>query len=236
MPCADGLGLDKAGVELDSRGYIQHDDTRTSQPHIYAVGDITQDLALVSIGEIEGRHAVEKMFDNSTKTLDYANISSIYFLEPEVAAIGLNEQQAQEKRIPYKVAVYGYALNNRAIAMRATGGFVKMLTTDCERMQILGMRAAGVHASTTIEAVSLMMKAGHSIREIAELLHPHPAVTEAVQDCVRMLLGSSIYKPEVFTSDLRLSRVTYKTEDDEGANEGAPVTQLITPKDEAREA
>ncbi len=236
VPCADGLGLDKAGVELDSRGYIQHDDTRTSQPHIYAVGDITQDLALVSIGEIEGRHAVEKMFDNSTKTLDYANISSIYFLEPEVAAIGLNEQQAQEKRIPYKVAVYGYALNNRAIAMRATGGFVKMLTTDCERMQILGMRAAGVHASTTIEAVSLMMKAGHSIREIAELLHPHPAVTEAVQDCVRMLLGSSIYKPEVFTSDLRLSRVTYKTEDDEGANEGAPVTQLITPKDEAREA
>ena len=176
---------------------------------VKAVGDITADIALVSIGEIEGRHAIERMFHHQSERLNYDNISSIYFLDPEVAAIGLNEQQAQEKRIPYKVAVYGYALNNRAIAMRATGGFVKILTTDCDRMQILGMRAAGVHASTTIEAVSLMMKAGHSVREIAELLHPHPAVTEAVQDCVRMLLGTSIYKPHVFTSDLRLSRITY---------------------------
>lgn len=214
VPSAEGLGLDKAGVALTKRGYIADNDTQTSQPHIYAVGDITQDIALVSIGEIEGRHAVERMFGATTKALNYDNISSIYFLDPEVAAIGLNEQQAQEKRIPYKVAVYGYALNNRAIAMRATGGFVKILTTDCEQMQILGMRAAGVHASTTIEAVSLMMKAGHSVREIAELLHPHPAVTEAVQDCVRMLLGTSIYKPEVFTSDLRLSRITYEQEDD----------------------
>lgn len=210
VPAADGLGLDKAGVALTDRGYIGDTDTRTSQPHIYAVGDITQDIALVSIGEIEGRHAVEKMYTPTTKALNYDNISSIYFLDPEVAAIGLNEQQAQEKRIPYKVAVYGYSLNNRAIAMRATGGFVKILTTDCEQMTILGMRAAGVHASTTIEAVSLMMKAGHSVREIAELLHPHPAVTEAVQDCVRMLLGTSIYKPEVFTSELRLSRITYE--------------------------
>ena len=229
-PAADGLGLDKAGVTLTPRGYVEDDDTRTSQHHIYAVGDITQDIALVSIGEIEGRHAAEKMFGRQPARLNYDNISSIYFLDPEVAAIGLNEQQAQEKRIPYKVAVYGYALNNRAIAMRATGGFVKILTTDCDQMQILGMRAAGVHASTTIEAVSLMMKAGHSVREIAELLHPHPAVTEAVQDCVRMLLGSSIYKPEVFTSDLRLSRVTYEGAEvvEEAEEDGAAATMLMT--------
>jgi len=214
VPNSQGLGLDKAGVELNRNGYILDDDTRTNRSHIYAVGDITQDVALVSIGEIEGRHAVEKMFDSSDKKLDYDNISSIYFLDPEVAAIGLNEQQAQERRIPYRVAVYGYGLNNRAIAMRATGGFVKILCSDCDEMRILGMRAAGVHASTTIEAVALMMKAGHSVREIAELFHPHPAVTEAVQDCVRMLLGTSIYKPEVFTSDLRLSRVGYDSEPD----------------------
>lgn len=235
VPCTAGLGLDAAGVKLTARGYIDDDDTQTSQPHIYAVGDITQDIALVSIGEIEGRHAVEKMFRGSTKRLNYDNISSIYFLDPEVAAIGLNEQQAQEKRISYKVAVYGYALNNRAIAMRATSGFVKMLTTDCDKMQILGMRAAGVHASTTIEAVSLMMKAGHSIREIAELLHPHPAVTEAVQDCVRMLLGTSIYKPEVFTSDLRLSRITYEPEPETDCDDAAPVARTLTTTDEAVE-
>jgi hypothetical protein len=66
-----------------------------------------------------------------------------------------------------------------------------------------------VHASTTIEAVSLMIRHGRSARELAELLHPHPAVTEGVQDCVRMLLGTSIYKPSVFKSELRLSRIGY---------------------------
>lgn len=132
------------------------------------------------------------------------------FLDPEVAAIGLNEQQAQDSRTPCQVSVYGYSLVNRAIAMRATGGFVKLLlVTDDKDMRILGMRVLGVHASTTIEAVSLMMKHDCSVRDLAELLDPHPAVTEGVQECARMLLGTSIYKPQVFRSDLRLSRVTY---------------------------
>ena len=115
-----------------------------------------------------------------------------------------------EKKIPYRVARYGYELVNRAIAMRATDGFVKILTTDDDEMRILGMRALGAHASTMIETVSLMIQHGRSVRELAELLHPHPAVTEALQDCVRMLLGSSILKPDVFTSDLRLSRIGYE--------------------------
>jgi dihydrolipoamide dehydrogenase len=123
--------------------------------------------------------------------------------------IGLNELQAQAKRIPYRVAVYDYALVNRAVAMRATEGFVKLLTTDDDEMRILGVRALGVHASTTLEAISLMMRQEASARELAELLHPHPAITEGLQDCVRMLLGTSIYKPHVFKSHLRLSRITY---------------------------
>jgi len=76
-------------------------------------------------------------------------------------------------------------------------------------MKIVGMRALGVHASTTIEAVSLMINQGRCARDLADLMHPHPAVTEGVQDCVRMLLGTSIMKPEVFKSELRLSRVVF---------------------------
>ena len=93
--------------------------------------------------------------------------------------------------------------------MRATDGFVKLLVTNDEDMRILGMRVLGVHASSSIEAVSLMMKHDRSVCDLAELLHPHPAVTEGVQECARMLLGTSIYKPQVFQSDLRLSQVTY---------------------------
>ncbi len=214
-PNAGSLDLGAAGVELGPQGQIVVEDTQTTVPHIWATGDVTLDIALVSIGEIEGRHAIERICGATTQPLSYDNLSTIMFLDPEVAAIGLNEQDAQKRRIPYRVAVYNYSLVNRAIAMRATDGFVKVLVTDDDEMRILGVRALGVHASTTLEAVSLMMQSGRSVRELAELLHPHPAVTEGLQDCVRMLMGTSIHKPVVFRNDLRLSRVTY-------ADDGAP--------------
>ena len=191
-----------------SRG-VSNNNMQTSVSHIYTIGDVSTDKALVSIGEIQGRYAIEHIYESTDNVPSYDNLSTIMFLDPEVAAIGLNEQQAQDSRIPYRVSVYGYSLVNRAIAMRATDGFVKLLVTDDEDMRILGMRVLGAHASTTIEAVSLMMKQDRSVCDLAELLHPHPAVTEGVQECARMLLGTSIYKPQVFQSDLRLSRVTY---------------------------
>lgn len=218
VPNTERLGLELAGVELDSRAHIVHEDTQTSAPHIYAVGDVTLDIALVNVGEIEGRHAAERICVAHDRSLSYANLATIMFLDPEVAAIGYNEQQAQAERIPYRVGVYDYSLVNRAIAMRETEGFVKLLVRDDEEMTILGMRALGVHASTTLEAVSLMIQHKRSARELAELYHPHPAITEGLQDCVRMLLGSSIYKPCVFQSQLRLSRIHY-------ADDGTATTQ-----------
>lgn len=205
----DSLGLEEIGVKTTERGQIEVDDAQSSVPNIWAVGDVSGNAALVSVGEIEGRHAAERICGPGVKPLCYDNLSTIMFLDPEVAAIGLNEQEAQKQRIPYRVAVYNYTLVNRAIAMRATDGFVKLLVTDDDEMRILGMRSLGVHASTSLEAVSLMIQHGRSARELAELLHPHPAVTEGLQDCVRMLTGTSIFKPEVFRRELRLSRIGY---------------------------
>jgi dihydrolipoamide dehydrogenase len=212
VPNTAGLDLDQAGVEVGERGHIIDEDTRTNVPHIYAVGDVTLDIALVNVGEIEGRHAAECICGAVDRPLSYENLATIMFLAPEVAAIGLNEQTAQERRIPYRVGVYDYSLVNRAIAMRDTEGFVKLLVSDDDDMRILGMRALGTHASTTLEAVSLMIQHNRSARELAELYHPHPAITEGLQDCVRMLLGTSIYKPMVFQSQLRLSRIHYEDE------------------------
>jgi len=214
VPNTQGLCLEAAKVEVTGRGHIVADDTRTSAPHIFAVGDVTLDLALVSIGEIEGRHAVEHMYGQVKAPLCYDNVSSIMFLDPEVAAVGLNELQAQRARVSYKVAVYHYSLVNRAIAMRATQGFIKLLVSDDEEMRLLGMRALGAHASTSIETCALMIRQGRGVRDLAEMLHPHPAVTEALQDCVRMLLGRSLLKPHVFPSQLRLSTISYASEED----------------------
>jgi dihydrolipoamide dehydrogenase len=206
VPNFEGLGLEKIGIQLNDKGAIQDKDTQTNIANVYAVGDTTADIALVNVAEIEGRHAVEKMYSNP-KPLIYENISAIMFLNPEVASVGLNEQTLQQKGIPYRVARMDYSLINRAIAMRKLQGFFKIIVTDDDQMKILGMRAMGAHASSTIQAVSLLIHLGKGVEELAELTHPHPSITEGVQECARMLLGKSICKPSAFAGKLRCHRV-----------------------------
>jgi len=206
VPNFNGLGLEKVGIQFNDRGAIQDKDTQTNISNIYAVGDTTADIALVNVAEIEGRHAVEKMYSNP-KPLIYENISAIMFLNPEVASVGVNEQTLQQKGIPYRVARMDYSLINRAIAMRRLQGFFKIIVTDDDKMTILGMRAMGQHASSTIQAVSLLIHLGRGVEELAELTHPHPSITEGVQECARMLLGKSICKPSAFAGKLRCHRV-----------------------------
>jgi dihydrolipoamide dehydrogenase len=129
------------------------------------------------------------------------------FLNPEVAAVGLNETQAKKRKIPYRVAVMNYRYINRAIAMGKTGGFFKILVSDDDEMKILGMRVMGNHASSTSQAIALMIAMGAGIEVLAELIFPHPSVPEGIQECARMLMGKSIVKPEVFNLDLRCYRV-----------------------------
>ena len=160
-------------------------------------------FALANVAELEGRHAVEKMFGLNPKPLSYANISTIMFLNPETAGVGMNEQEARSKRIPYKVVSMDYSLIPRAIAMRSTKGFFKMLVTMDDEMKILGMRAVGEHASSAIQAVALLISMDKGIEELAELMHPHPSIIEGIQECVRMLKHKSILKPEIFRDTLK---------------------------------
>ena len=198
-PNVEGLGLEHASVGTDPvTGLIRVNDTMTSQPHIHVVGDATATNMLVNLGEMEGRHAVERIWAGKSEALSYDNVSSIMFLDPEVAGVGLNEQECRKRNIPYRMARIDYSCLARAIAMRRTKGFFKVLVTNDTEMRVLGMRAVGEHASSAIEAVALMMRLGTPIHEIAELVHPHPSITEGVQECARMLLGRSIFKPAIF--------------------------------------
>lgn len=191
----EGLWDENVNIELDNRG-VSDDDTQTSVSNIYAVGDVTADIALVNVGELEGRYAVERIFGKPSRKLVYENISTIMFLNPEVAGVGLNENQARQKGISYKVATLDYACIPRAIAKRNMQGFIKMLVTNDEEMKILGMRVVGNHASSAIQAVALLISMDKGIEELAECVHPHPSITEGIQECVRMLLGKSLFKPE----------------------------------------
>jgi dihydrolipoyl dehydrogenase len=193
VPNYENLGLEEIGVELDSRGIIDSD-TQTSVDNIYAVGDITADIALVNVGELEGRYAVERIFGTPRRKLVYENISTIMFLNPEVAGVGLNEIQARKKGIDYKVASVDYSIIPRAIAKRNTQGFVKMLVTDDDEMKIIGLRVVGEHASSAMQAIALLISMDKGIEEIAECVHPHPSIPEGIQECVRLFLGTSTFK------------------------------------------
>ena len=204
---SENLGLDAAGVVLNDRGNIDDEHTRSNVPNIYAVGDFTADISLVNVGELEGRHAVERMFGSPKRELVYENISTIMFLNPEVASVGLNETQARKKKIPYRLASMHYRYVSRAIAMHKLDGFFKILVSDDDEMKILGMRVMGPHASSTIMAVALMISMDIGIEHLAELIFPHPSIPEGIQECARMLMGNSIVKPEVFNLDVRCYRV-----------------------------
>jgi len=193
VPNYENIWREAVPIKMGKRGVEDHD-TNTSVRNIYAVGDITADINLVNVGELEGRYAVEKIFGTPTKKLIYENISTIMFLNPEVAGVGYNEKAAQEKGLNYKVVTTDYSTIARAVAKRNTQGFIKLLVTDDDEMRILGMRVVGEQASAAIQAVALLISMNKGIEELAECVHPHPSITEGIQESVRALLGKSILK------------------------------------------
>jgi len=203
VPNVENLGLENAGVKLNERGCIWDDDTQTNISNVYVAGDVTTEVALVNVGEREARHAVVRMFGPTVKPLSYKNISTIMFLNPEVASVGMSEQDCVSKNIPHKVVKLDFTTNARAIAMRKTKGFFKIIVTNDNGMRILGMRVVGEHASSAIQAVAYLIYTNQGIRDLADMMHPHPSITEGVQECLRMLLNKSIYKPYVFKDRLK---------------------------------
>ncbi|HCR54046.1 MAG TPA: pyridine nucleotide-disulfide oxidoreductase, partial [Cytophagales bacterium] len=194
IPNYENLWDDNVNININRRG-VEDNDTQTNVSNIYAVGDLTADISLVNVGELEGRYAVERIFSKPKRKLVYENISNIMFLSPEVAGVGLNETQAREQGLNYKVVTLDYSCIPRAIAKRNTQGFIKLLVTNDDDMKILGMKVVGNHASSAIQAVAVLISMNKGVEELAECVHPHPSITEGIQECVRMLMGKSLFKP-----------------------------------------
>ncbi|MBX3189523.1 MAG: NAD(P)/FAD-dependent oxidoreductase [Labilithrix sp.] len=197
VPATSDLGLDVAGVQVDRGGGVVVTDTRSTNPRVYAAGDATMDIALVNVAELEARYAVEAMFDMKPRAICYEALSAIMFLKPEVASVGLNELKAKEKGIPYRVGVVNNRLIGRNIAMRETHGFVKLLAAPGTG-KLLGLRVVGPEASSAIQGLAFLIDAGATLDDIDRCVHPHPAITEGVQECARMLLDRSVMKVSVF--------------------------------------
>ncbi|MEJ2640550.1 MAG: NAD(P)/FAD-dependent oxidoreductase [Desulfosarcinaceae bacterium] len=206
IPRLSRLRLERAGIEADQYGYLNCDENGCVKDHIYAAGDVTHRPALVNMAVMESRDAVKHMFDIKRWPLTYHNLSTVMFFYPAVAAVGLSEKECQERGIAYRVASYDNALVPRAIAMRATRGFIKILVSDDEELKLLGMRAGGPQVSNTIMSITLLMDQDKGTRDVLKSMYPHPTMSEGFQECLRLLLGKSIYKPQAFPEWLSVRR------------------------------
>jgi dihydrolipoamide dehydrogenase len=199
------LGLEEIGVKTDAMGNILTTHTQSSVPHIYAAGDVTPDVALVNIAELEGRFAVEQMFGGAPTPIRYDALSAIMFLKPEVASVGLNEIACKKQGIRYRVGVVSNLLVARNVAMRATDGFIKLVVEAAAPHKILGLRVVGPQAASTVQGTAFLIERGANLSDIEHCIHPHPAIPEGVQECARLLLGRGLFKPEVFPGLLRVA-------------------------------
>ncbi|RJQ72986.1 MAG: NAD(P)/FAD-dependent oxidoreductase [Desulfobacteraceae bacterium] len=200
------LNLAAAGITPDSGGYLDADQDCRVRGTIYAAGDVTHRPALVNMAVMESRHAVKHMFNLPTLPLHFPNMSTVMFFYPAVAAVGLSEKECRRNNIAYRVASYANALLPRAIAMRAGSGFVKIIVSDDATQKILGMRAAGPQVSNTIMSIALLIDQEKNALEVLRTMFPHPTMSEAIQECLRMLVNKSIYKPEAFPDLLSIRR------------------------------
>lgn len=200
------LDLEKIDIDVAENGFLTTTDECRVDGNIFACGDATCHPNLVNIAEMEARMAAKVMFGHATFHLNYRNMSAIMFLNPSVATVGLSEQQCQKNGLNYRVAYMTNEIMSRPIAMRSTKGFIKIMVTDDDDMKILGMRAAGPQVSNIVMSIAHFMDHDKGAADVLRSVYPHPSVSETTQECLRLLIGKSIYKAHAFPDFMQVKR------------------------------
>lgn len=191
-PNTDNLGLEKAGVQVNDRGLVNVDDQyRTTQPHIFAIGDIVPGLALAHKASYEAK-VVAEVIAGKNVVKDYRAIPSICFTDPEIATVGYTLAEAKEAGIKASSATFPMQANGRALSLNETKGFVRVIFEE-ETELILGAQIAGVNASDLIAEVTLAIESYLTLEDIALTIHGHPTLSEMVMDTVEVGLGLPIH-------------------------------------------
>lgn len=180
-PFTDNLGLEEVGIERDERGYISVDKNfRTKYNNIYAVGDVIVGPMLAHKAEEEAVAAVE-IIAGQHGHVNYNTIPSVVYTWPEVASVGVTEEQAKASGVAYKVGKFPFLANSRARATGNTDGFVKILV-DSATDRIIGGHIIGPDAGTMIAELTLAMEFFASSEDIARTCHAHPTLSEAIKE------------------------------------------------------
>ncbi|HSU92650.1 MAG TPA: dihydrolipoyl dehydrogenase [Gemmatimonadaceae bacterium] len=188
-PVIDGIGLEAQGVKLTDRGFVQIDEQmRTSAEGIYAIGDVAGPPMLAHKGEREGVVVAEVIAGRNDHHVNYGNIPSCTYCHPEVASIGLTEQQVKEKKLDYKVGRYNFSANGRARTSGETEGFVKIIR-DSKYGEILGAHIIGAHATELIHELVVARENEFTVEEVDLAIHAHPTLSEAIAEAILDSMG-----------------------------------------------
>jgi pyruvate/2-oxoglutarate dehydrogenase complex dihydrolipoamide dehydrogenase (E3) component len=173
------LNLEAAGVQYHAITGVAIDDTmRTSQPHIFAVGDVTGQFALVHIAIQQGELAARNAFHNGKERIDYSlSKTHTVFTDPQVAIVGETEKELQRSGTPYIVASYPFNDHGKAISIGKTKGFVKMMA-DPDDGRILGAAILGPDGSDLIHELIVAMYYRSTVFDFVKIPHLHPTLAE----------------------------------------------------------
>jgi dihydrolipoamide dehydrogenase len=185
----EGIGLKECGIQLDERGFIKVDrNLQTTAPGYYAIGDVAGPPMLAHKGMREGVYVTERLAGQPSHPIRYDNVPSVTYCHPEVASIGLTEDQCRERRLDYVPGRFPFSANGRARGTGETEGFVKVLR-DKKYGEILGAHIVGGHASEIIHELAVARENEYTVEEVELAIHAHPTMSEAVAQAALDSLG-----------------------------------------------
>jgi dihydrolipoamide dehydrogenase len=186
------LGLDKAGVKQDDRGFVIVDKKRkTNVSHIQAIGDIAGEPGLAHKATAEARVAVEVLLGEPAEWSPRA-IPAVIFTDPEIAWAGLTQREAESRGVPHEVLKFPWAASGRAVSIARTEGTTKMIV-DPQSKRVLGVGICGVNAGEMIAESVLAIEMGAVARDVLESIHPHPTLGETVMEAAELAYGAATH-------------------------------------------
>jgi dihydrolipoyl dehydrogenase len=186
------LGLENTKVTKDDKGFIQcNTQQQTEDPNIYAIGDVNGGVLLAHRASKEAKIAVDTMLGEST-AFENIVIPAVVYTHPEVAWCGLTESEAKQKGIEVKVAKFLWGASGRALTIDRPDGLTKLII-DPDTERVLGVGIVGAGAGELISEGALAVEMGATARDIAETVHPHPALSETLMEAAESFYGTATH-------------------------------------------
>jgi len=190
----EDLGLKECGIQLTERGFIKVDlrTFQTTAPGYYAIGDVAGPPMLAHKGSREGMNVAETIAGQHPHPIRYDNVPSVTYCHPEVASIGLTEEQCKAQKLDYQVGRFPLSANGRARASNETEGFVKIIR-DKKYGEILGAHIVASHASEMIHELVVARENEYTVEEVDLAIHAHPTLSEAIAEAALDSMGRVIH-------------------------------------------